>query len=105
MLPRTYRRNLKFLTVPIKKKSGAKCRNWGFGAVKGHSRSSAMSSFDRVHMTSYLTLTKEIPLNITRSQRKEGWKIFPLRHARTHMQMDGQPGNNASYASTGWVKA
>ena len=36
---------------------GAKCTNW-FGAVKGHSRSSAMSPFDRAHTTSYSTFNR-----------------------------------------------
>ena len=33
---------------------GAKCTNWEFGAVRGHSRSLALSPFDRAH--SHLTL-------------------------------------------------
>jgi len=36
---------------------GAKCRKMGwFGVVRGHSRSWAMSPFDRAHTTSYSTL-------------------------------------------------
>ena len=35
----------------------AKCRKWGsFIVVRGHSRSTAMSPFDRAHTTSYSTL-------------------------------------------------
>jgi len=35
----------------------AKCTNWGsWGALRGHSRSSAMSPFDRAHTTSYSVL-------------------------------------------------
>jgi len=42
---------------------GAKCRKWGgLGVVRGHSRSSAMSPFDRAHMTSYLTLIETVSI-------------------------------------------
>jgi len=45
---------------------GAKCRKMGwFGAVRGHSRSSAMSPFDRAHMTSYSTLIETMRLSCT----------------------------------------
>ena len=39
---------------------GTKCRKW---VVRGHSRSSAMSQFDRAHTTSYSTLieTMRVP--------------------------------------------
>ena len=36
-----------------------------FGAVRGHSRSSAMSPFDRVHTTSYSTLIETMRLSCT----------------------------------------
>jgi len=55
MLPLTYRSNLMFLTHYEDKKNGAKCRNRGSLGVRGHSRSSAMSPFDRAHITSYST--------------------------------------------------
>ena len=46
--------------------SGAKCTNWGsWGALMGHSRSSAMSPFDRAHTTSYLTLIETMRLSCT----------------------------------------
>ena len=35
---------------------GAKCRKWGVGVFTGHSRSMAMSPFDRAHTTFYSTL-------------------------------------------------
>ena len=41
---------------------GAKCRKWG---VRGHSRSSAMSQFDRAHTTSYSTLIETMRLSCT----------------------------------------
>ena len=45
---------------------GAKCRNWGgLGAVRGHSRSSAMPPFDKAHTTSYLTLIETTRLSST----------------------------------------
>ena len=44
---------------------GAKCRKWGVGAVRGHSRSSAMSPFDRAHTTSYSTLIETMRLSCT----------------------------------------
>ena len=34
-----------------------------FGVVRGHSRSSAMSPFDRAHTTSYSTLIKTMHLS------------------------------------------
>jgi len=37
-------------------KGNAKCRNCGGLVVRGHPRSPAMSSFDRMHMTFYSTL-------------------------------------------------
>ena len=36
-----------------------------FGAVRGHSRSWAMPSFDRAHMTSYSTLIETMRLYFT----------------------------------------
>jgi len=36
-----------------------------FGAVRGHSRSSAMSPFDRAHTTSYSTLIETMRLSCT----------------------------------------
>jgi len=36
-----------------------------FGAVRGHSRSSAMSPFDRVHTASYSTLIETMRLSCT----------------------------------------
>jgi len=45
---------------------GAKCKKMGwFGAVRGHSRSSAMSPFDKAHMTCYSTLIETIRLSCT----------------------------------------
>jgi len=45
---------------------GAKCRKWGsLGAVRGHSRLSAMSPFDRAHTTSYSTLIETLRLSCT----------------------------------------
>jgi len=53
-------------------RGNAKCRNWGgFGGMRnggggsGHPRSPAMSPFDRVHTTSYLTLMKTMRLPCT----------------------------------------
>ena len=43
---------------------GAKCRKL-FGVVRGHSRSSAMSPFDRAHTTSYSTLIATMRLSCT----------------------------------------
>ena len=44
----------------------AKCRKWGwFGVVRGHSRSSAMSPFDKAHTTSYSTLIETMRLSRT----------------------------------------
>ena len=41
----------------------AKCRKWGgIGVVTGHSRSSAMSPFDKAHTTSYPTLIETMCL-------------------------------------------
>jgi len=40
----------------------AKCRKWG---VLGHSRSSAMSPFDRVHTNSFSTLIETMRLSCT----------------------------------------
>jgi len=43
---------------------GAKCRKWGgLGRLGGHSRSSAMSPFDRAHTTSYSTLIETMYLS------------------------------------------
>ena len=45
---------------------GAKCRKWRwFGVVRGHSRSTAMSPFDRAHTTSYSTLIETMRLSFT----------------------------------------
>jgi len=44
---------------------GAKCRKRFFGAVMGHSRSSAMLPFDRAHTTSYSTLIETMHLSCT----------------------------------------
>jgi len=45
---------------------GAKCRKWGwFGVVREHSRSTAMSPFDRAHTTSYSTLIKTMRSSFT----------------------------------------
>ena len=45
---------------------GAKCRKWGgLGVFRGHSRSSAMSPFDRAHTTSYSTLIETMRLSYT----------------------------------------
>ena len=45
---------------------GAKCRKWGwFGVVRGHSRSTVMSPFDRAHTTSYSTLKETMCLSFT----------------------------------------
>ena len=38
---------------------------WAFGVVRGHSRSTAMSPFDRAHTTSYSTLTETLRLSCT----------------------------------------
>ena len=47
-------------------RSGAKCTNWGsLGALRGHSRSSAMSPFDGAHTTSYSTLIETERLSRT----------------------------------------
>jgi len=44
----------------------AKCRKMGwFGVVRGHSRSTAMSPFDRSHTTSYSTLIETMCLSFT----------------------------------------
>jgi len=40
-------------------------KNGWFGAVRGHSRSSAMSPFDRAHTTSYSTLIETMCLSCT----------------------------------------
>jgi len=46
--------------------SGAKCRKWGwFRVVRGHSRSTATSPFDRAHTTSYSTLIETMRLSFT----------------------------------------
>jgi len=47
-------------------KSGTKCRNWG--GLGKYSRSSAMSQFDRMHMTSYSTLIETMHLPCTFSR-------------------------------------
>ena len=45
---------------------GAKCRKWGgLGWLGGHSRSTAMSPFDRAHTTSYSTLIENMCLSFT----------------------------------------
>jgi len=48
--------------------NGGRCKvqkmGW-FGAVRGHSRSWAMSAFDRAHTTSYLTLIETMRLSCT----------------------------------------
>jgi len=45
---------------------GAKCRKWGgLGWLRGHSRSTAMSPFDRAHTTSYSTLIETLCLSFT----------------------------------------
>ena len=45
---------------------GAKCKKMGwFGVVKGHSRSKAISPFDRAHTTSYSTLIETMCLSST----------------------------------------
>ena len=45
---------------------GAKCRKLGgFGVFRGHSRSTAMSPFDRSHTTSYSTLIETMCLSFT----------------------------------------
>ena len=43
-----------------------------FGAVKGHSRSLAMSPFDRAHTTSYLTFIETISALTLLVGRQEG---------------------------------
>ena len=52
--------------------SGAKCTNWGswgrLSVTQGHSGSSAMSPFDRVHTTSYSTLIETMCLSYTFSR-------------------------------------
>jgi len=52
--------------------SGAKCTNWGswgrLWVTQGHSGSSAMSPFDRVHTTSYSTLIETMCLSYTFSR-------------------------------------
>ena len=42
---------------------GAKCRKGVVWVVRGHSRSSAMSPFDRAHTTSYSTLIETMRLS------------------------------------------
>ena len=57
---------------------GAKCRmqkmqkmGW-FGVVRGHSRSTAMSPFDRAHTTSYSTLlSKQVYLYSARHRKSQ----------------------------------
>ena len=44
---------------------GAKCKWGSLGAVRGHSRSSAMSPFDRAHKTFYSTLIETMRLSCT----------------------------------------
>ena len=47
---------------------GAKCRKWGWfgpGVVRGHSRSTEMSPFDKAHTTSYSTLIQTMCLSCT----------------------------------------
>ena len=41
------------------------CKMQKMGVVRGHSRSSAMSPFDRAHMTSYSTLIETMRLSFT----------------------------------------
>jgi len=42
-----------------------------FGVVRDHSRSSAMSPFDRMHMTSYSTFTEAVHLSVMFSRYSE----------------------------------
>jgi len=42
-----------------------KCQNFGGLGVRGYPRSSETLPFDRVHMTSYLTLIETIRLSCT----------------------------------------
>jgi len=42
-----------------------------FGALRGHSRSLAMSPFDRAHMTSYSTLIENVHLNSWLCDRRQ----------------------------------
>ena len=67
MLPLTYRPNLKFLTTPIMKiwEAVQNVQIGLVGALMGHSRSSAMSPFDRAHTTSYSTLIETMRLSCT----------------------------------------
>ena len=45
---------------------GAKCKKMGWsGVVRGHSRSPAISPFDRAHTTSYSTLIETMCLSFT----------------------------------------
>ena len=45
---------------------GAKCRKWGsLEWLRGHSRSTAMSPFDRAHTTSYSTLIETVCLSFS----------------------------------------
>ena len=48
----------------MRKKCKMQKMGW-FGAVRGHSRSSAMSPFDRAHTTSYSTLIETMRLSCT----------------------------------------
>ena len=52
-------------------KSGTKCRNWG--GLGKYSRSSAMSQFDRMHMTSYSTLIETMHLPCTFSRQSKSF--------------------------------
>jgi len=44
-------------------KGGAHVKNWVVWGGKGHSRSSAMSPFDKAHMTTYSTLIETMHLS------------------------------------------
>jgi len=57
---------------------GAKCRKWR--VVMGHSRSTAMSPFDRAHTTSYLTLIETVSI-FYRFRDTAGYlsKVFGVR--------------------------
>ena len=56
--------NLKSLGAPVTK-LWITMQNAENGVVRGHSRSSAMSPFDRAHTTSYLTLIETMYLSCT----------------------------------------
>jgi len=56
--------NMKSLGSPVMKLRMA-VRNAENGVVRGHSRSSAISPFDRAHTTSYSTLIETMCLSCT----------------------------------------